>query len=176
MRRPWEPQGRFFNPQLGGGALLDLGIYNIALAQMIYDKEPAHISSFAHIGKSGVDEQSSAVFGYESGAIAVLTCAVSTSTINDAVIYGTYGYIKIPDMFWHPDRIFVKVGQDGEKEIAFKRLGNGWSFEAAQVMQCLREGRVECPTMPLDTSAAIMRTMDHLRQQWHLVYPMKKKQ
>jgi dihydrodiol dehydrogenase / D-xylose 1-dehydrogenase (NADP) len=176
MRRPWEPRGRFFNPQLGGGALLDLGIYNIALAQMIYGQQPRSISSLAHIGESGVDEQSSAVFRYENGEMAVLTCAVRTIAINEAIIYGTEGYIRIPDMFWHPDRIFVKTGQNGEKEIAFECLGNGWSFEAAQVMRCLRKGMVECPTMPLDTSAAIMKTMDQIRQQWGLVYPMEKKQ
>jgi len=174
-RREWEPESRFLNPQLGGGALLDVGVYNIALTQMIYGREPKRISSLAHIGQSGVDEQSSTIFGYDGGAMAVLMCAVRTETLYEAAIYGTGGYIKIPHMFFQPDRIIVKAGKDEEKEIKFSRLGNGYSYEAAEVMQCLRDGKVECPTMPLNTSITIMKTMDKIRQQWKLVYPMEKK-
>ncbi len=174
-RRQWEPKSRFLNLQLGGGALLDVGVYNIALAHKIYGKEPQRISSMADIGKSGVDEQSSMIFGYDSGAMAVLSCAVRTETPYEAAIYGTDGYIKIPHMFFQPDRIIVKAGQDKEKEITFSRLGNGYSYEAAEVMRCLHEGRVECPIMPLDTSMAIMKTMDRVREQWNLVYPMEKR-
>jgi predicted dehydrogenase len=173
FRHEWDPKSRLLNPQLGGGALLDVGVYDIAFAQMIYVKEPQRISSMAHIGQTGVDEQGSMIFGYEGGAMAVLTCAVQTETLFEAAIYGTDGYIKIPHMFFQPDRIIVKAGQDEEKEIKFNRLGNGYSYEAAEVMRCLRDGEVECPIMPLDMSIAIMKTMDHVRQQWELVYPME---
>ena len=174
FRKEWQPQGAKLNPALGGGALLDVGVYNIALAQMIYGKEPVRISSMAHIGQTGVDEQSSMIFGYEGGAMAVLTCAVRTETPLEAAIYGTNGYIKIPHKFFQPDKIIVKAGQEREKEIKFERLGNGYNYEAAEVMQCLREGKMESLIMPLDTSMAIMRTMDSIRQQWNLVYPMEK--
>ncbi|MCJ7777751.1 MAG: Gfo/Idh/MocA family oxidoreductase [Sedimentisphaerales bacterium] len=173
IRCEWNPKSRLLNPQLGGGALLDVGVYDIAFARMIYGKEPGRISSMAHIGKTGVDEQGSMIFGYEGGAMAVLTCAVQTETLFEAAIYGTDGYIKIPHMFFQPDRIIVKAGQEQEKEIKFKRLGNGYSYEAAEVMRCLRDGEVECPIMPLDVSIAIMKTMDQVRQQWGLVYPME---
>ena len=173
FRCEYDPEDRLLNPALGGGALLDVGVYNIALAQMIYGKGPIRISSMAHIGQTGVDEQSSMILGYENGAMAVLTCAIRTSTLNEAVIYGTDGFIRIPHMFWHPDRIIVKTGRDEEKEITFNRLGNGYSYEAVEVMQCLRNGEIESSTMPLDASAAIMKTMDQIRQQWNLVYPME---
>jgi len=173
IRREWDPEHRLLNLGLGGGALLDVGVYNVALAQMIYGKRPERINSMAHIGKTGVDEQSSMIFGYEGGAMAVLTCAVQTETLFEATIYGTDGYIKIPHMFFQPDRIIVKAGQGQEKEIKFERLGNGYSYEAAEVMRCLRDGEVECPIMPLDASIAIMKTMDQVRQQWGLVYPME---
>jgi len=174
LRSKWNPQGRVLNLQLGGGALLDVGIYDVALAQIIYGAEPERISSMAHIGKTGVDEQGSMIFGYENGAMAVLTCAVQTETAFEAAIYGTDGYIKLPHMFFQPDRIIVKSGQEQEKEIKFERLGNGYSYEAAEVMRCLRDGEVECPAMPLETSIAFMKTMDRVRQQWGLVYPMEK--
>jgi predicted dehydrogenase len=127
----------------------------------------------AHIGKTGVDEQSSMIFGYGGGAMATLTCAIRTETLFEAAIYGTEGYIKIPHKFLQPDRIIVKAGQKKEKEMTFKRLGNGYSFEAAEVMRCLRKGKTECEIMPLDTSIAIMKTMDRVRQQWKLKYPME---
>jgi len=170
----WNPEHRCLNLQLGGGALLAVGVYDIALAQMIYGKEPFRISSMAHIGQTGVDEQSSMIFGYENGAMAVLTCAVRTSTLKEAIIYGTDGFIRILPFFWKPDRIIVKTGRDEEKEISFNRLGNGYGYEAAEVMRCLRDGEIESMVMPLDTSIAIMRTMDKIRQQWNLVYPMEK--
>lgn len=174
FRCEWKPEDRLLNPALGGGALLDVGVYNIALAQMIYGRGPVHISSQAHIGRTGVDEQSSIILGYENGEMAALTCAVRTSTIHEAVIYGTDGYIRIPHMFWQPDRIIVKTGQGEKKEIKFNRLGNGYNYEAAEVMQCLRDGKIESPIMPLEASLSIMKTMDQIRRQWNLVYPMEK--
>ena len=173
FRRERNPQGRLLNPQLGGGALLDIGIYNIAFAQMIYGKEPKRISSMAHIGQTGGDEQGSMIFGYENGAMASLNCSFRVEAPCEAAIYGTGGYIKIPHKFFQPDKIIMKTGQEQEKEIKFERLGNGYSFEAAEVMRCLRNGEVECPIMPLDTTVAIMKTMDLIRQQWGLVYPME---
>ena len=174
FRSEWNPNSRLLDPNLGGGALLDVGIYNIALARMIYQREPSRISSMAHIGDTGIDEQSSIILGYDNGAMAVLACAVRTSTTHEASIYGTDGYIKIPHMFWKPGRIIVKTPQNQEEEFIFDRVGNGYNYEASEVMNCLRNGVLESRTLPLDTSIAIMRTMDSIREQWGLVYPMEK--
>lgn len=174
FRCAWDPDSRLLNPNLGGGALLDVGIYNIALAQMIYQREPTRISSMAHLGETGVDEQSSVTLGYDNGAVAVLTCAIRTTTTHEAGIYGTDGYIKVPHMFWQPDRIIVKTSQDEEREFMFDRVGNGYNYEAEEVMKCLRNGNLESSTIPLDRTVAVMRTMDSIREQWGLVYPMEK--
>ena len=112
--------------------------------------------------------------GYDNGALAVLTSAIRTETSQEAAIYGTDGYIKIPHTFWQPDRIIVKTSQDEEREFKFDRVGNGYNYEAAEVMRCLRNGCLESRILPLNTSVAIMRTMDNIRQQWGLVYPMEK--
>ena len=175
FRRQWQAESRLFNPQLGGGTLLDIGVYVIAMAHRIFGKEPVQISSVPDIGKTGVDEQSSIIFRYDNGAMASLNCSFRVETPCEATIFGTGGYIKIPHKFFNPDRILVKTEQQPEKEMKFDRLGNGYSFEAAEVMQCLREGKLECPTMPLDTTVTIMKMMDNIRQQWGLVYPMEKK-
>ncbi|MBC8471961.1 MAG: Gfo/Idh/MocA family oxidoreductase [Planctomycetes bacterium] len=174
FRCEWEPDGLLLNPELGGGSLLDVGVYNIALAQMVYQREPTRISGMAHLGETGVDEQSSVILGYDNGALAVLTSAIRTESKQEAAIYGTDGYIKIPHAFWKPERIIVKTSQDEERECKFECAGNGYNYEAAEVMRCLRNGCLESRILPLDTSVAIMRTMDTIREQWGLVYPMEK--
>lgn len=111
--------------------------------------------------------------GYDNGTMAVLTCAIRTSTIHEATIYGTDGFIRIPHMFWQPDRLLVKKGEGPEEELRFERLGNGYSYEAAEVIRCLRNGDLESRIIPLATSMAIMETLDHIRKQWGLTYPME---
>ena len=164
-----QPEGRVLNPGLGGGSLLDVGVYNLALAHMVYGGPPSRISSMAYIGITGVDEQGAVILGYANGAMAVTTCAVRTSTLHDAYIYGEDGYIKIPHMYWQPDR-FVLVKSGSEKESCFDRLGNGYTYEALEVMLCLRDGVRESKVVPLSMSVDIMETMDEVRRQWGLVY------
>jgi len=173
FRADWEPDGILLSPKLAGGALLDVGIYNIALAQMVFQQEPSRISSMADIGKTGVDEQSSVILGYDNGALAILTSAIRTDTSHDAEIYGVDGYIKIPHMFWQPDKIVVKTGQKAEEEYNFERVGNGYNYEAEEVARCLSNGLLESSTVPWDMTLANQKTMDRIRKQWDLVYPME---
>jgi predicted dehydrogenase len=127
----------------------------------------------AHIGKTGVDEQSAFILGYDNGALAVLTSAIRTLTFHDAAIYGTEGYIRIPHMFWQPDKILVKTGQESEKEYNFKRIGNGYNYEAEEVASCLRNGYLESSIVSLKATLDNQKTMDEIRKQWGLVYPME---
>jgi dihydrodiol dehydrogenase / D-xylose 1-dehydrogenase (NADP) len=172
FRCEWNPDNRLLKPELGGGALLDVGIYVISLASMVFGREPSNISSLPHIGKTGVDEQFAAIFGYDRGELAVLTAAVRTATTHDAYIYGTKGYIHIPN-FWQASLAAVYV--DGKITESFEVQNNisGYSYEAYEVMDCLREGKTESNVMPLEETLTIMRTMDKLRKQWGLKYPME---
>jgi len=172
FRSDWKPQEILLNPLLGLGRLLDVCVYSIALAYLFFEKEPANIRTLAHIGKTGVDEQAAMILGYEGDAMAILTCAVRTSTPHEALIVGTEGWIKIPPLFWQPNRIIV-CRHGSEKELKFELLGNGYNYEAAEVMHCLRKGRLESAIMPWDKTLGIMRTMDLIRAQWGLKYPME---
>ncbi|TFH17886.1 MAG: Gfo/Idh/MocA family oxidoreductase [Lentisphaerales bacterium] len=176
FRAGWDPKNRLLSPELGGGALLDVGIYNVSLARMVFQRDPSRISSMVHLGETGVDEQCSVLLGYDDGAIATSTSAIRTNTSHDAAIYGADGHIKIPHMFWQPDRIIVKAGQADEEEISFERVGNGYNYEAEEVANCLRNGYLESSVVSLDTTLANMKTMDSIRAQWGLVYPMERKQ
>ena len=171
-RSGFNPDSRTFNPTMGGGALLDVGIYPISLAYMILG-QPSRISSMAELGQTGVDEQSAFILGYEGGEMAVLTTAVRTNTPHEAFILGTNGRIKIPSPWWYPKTMTISVNGKADEEIHLPYEGNGYNYEAAELMTCLRTGKLESDTMPLDESLQIMHTMDEIRAQWGLKYPME---
>jgi predicted dehydrogenase len=171
-RIPWEPSGRLLNPELGGGALLDVGIYPVSFASMVLGASPTKLTGVAYLGETGVDEQFSAVLGYEAGKIATLSGAVRTSLINEARIIGTDGYIRVPD-FWRASTLELYQNGKMEKfELPFR--ATGYIHEAEEAMYCLREGLTESSVMPLDESLKIMKILDTLRKQWGLKYPQEK--
>lgn len=172
FRSGWNPDGRLLNPNLAGGGLLDVGVYTIAMACMVFGGVPSRIASMAHIGETGVDEQAAMVLGYDAGQLAILSCAIRTNTPHDARILGTEGSIYIPG-FWHTTSAALHAsGKEPERvEIPFK--GNGYEYEAIEVMRCLREGKLESNIMPLDESLSIAKTMSEMRAQWGLRYPME---
>ena len=173
FRAAFDPRSRLFDPGLGGGALLDVGVYTVAFARMVLDRDPIKIVSAAHIGESGVDEESAFILQYSGGAIASLCCGVRVSTPHEAFVYGTDGWIRVPHLFWQPDRIILC--RDGmEKEFPFPRLGNGYSFEAMEAGNCMRAGKLESDIMPWSKTLSIMRSMDMIRAQWNLVYPTER--
>lgn len=172
FRGGWNPEARHFNPALGGGGLLDVGVYCIAFAQMVFGREPREVTGFADLVETGTDGQAAMVLSYDDGAFAVLTCAVRTSSPHEAYVLGTEGYIRIPHSFWKSDRLVLVKGDD-EEEFVFDLLGNGFGYEALEVGRCLRVGERESRIMPLEKTMAIQRTMDRLRNQWGLKYPME---
>jgi len=165
-------ESRLFNPTLAGGALLDVGIYTLSLASMVFGVQPSRIAAMAHIGETGVDEQSSMTLGYDGGQLAQLSSAIRTETPQGATIIGTLGYIYIPG-FWHAANATVHIkGKEPQSfEIPFE--GIGYQYEAQEVMNCLREGRTESKIMPLQESLDIMRTMDKVREQCGLKFPIE---
>lgn len=168
-----NPQGRLFDPDLGGGALLDVGIYPLSLASMIFG-QPSQTVGLAHLGETGVDENTAILLSYEGGALAVLSCAIRTSTPHIAIINGTQGRITIPTSWWYPTRMTVEIFGKETAEVEMPLTGNGYNYEAAEVGRCLRAGLLESDIMPLEETLSILRTMDYLRQQWGLTYPMEK--
>ncbi|MBI4658725.1 MAG: Gfo/Idh/MocA family oxidoreductase [Verrucomicrobia bacterium] len=201
FRAPLDPNSRLFNPADGGGALLDVGIYPISLASMIFGP-PVKIASMAQLGRTGVDEESAMLLQHAAGQIAVLMCAVRTNMPQEAVIMGTEGQIRIHSPWWRPTAMSLiadkghqrsQRGQQlrvnlplnrpislsltacvgSESTLDFPYQGNGYQYEAAEVMCCLREGRIESETMPLAESLSIMRTLDTIRSQWSLKYPQE---
>jgi predicted dehydrogenase len=172
FRAEFNPRHRLFDPELAGGALLDVGCYVVSFAGMLLGT-PLQAAALAHLGQTGVDEQTGILLGYAGGALAVLSTAVRTSTPQDAFVFGTTGWIRVHAPFATSQRLTVQHAGGSEEVIECPFQGNGFNYEAAEVMACLRGGLLESAVMPLDESIEIMRTLDWLRLQIGLRYPME---
>lgn len=170
FRASFDPQSRLFDLALGGGALLDVGIYPVSLASMLFGA-PTRIASMASLGATGVDEQSAMLFGYADGQLAILSQATRTSTPHEALLLGTSGRIRVHSSWWRATTMTLSVVGKPDELIEVPAPGNGYNYEAAEVGRCLRAGLTESSTMPLDETLAIMRTLDAVRAQWGLRYP-----
>ena len=161
---------RLFDSALGGGALLDLGIYGVSLASMIFG--PAtRVAAIARLGESEVDETGAVLLGYPSGQLAGLCVSIAAATPTEALVAGPKGSIRVHRFFNRPSAMTLSLdGRPGEV-IERPFAGNGYTFEAAEVMRCLRAGRLESEVMPLEENLSIMRTMDEIRAQVGVRYP-----
>lgn len=154
-----DPDFRLFAPELGGGALLDLGVYPVSFASMVLGK-PERIVTLVDPAFTGVDGQTSMLFGYAGGAQAVLTCTSSAKSPTRAAIVGTEARIEIEGVFYAPTA-FDLVSRTGERSrFEVPHEGHGLWHQAEEVARCLRDGLLESPLMPLDESVEIMRTID----------------
>ena len=170
---PWfekDPAFRLFAPELGGGALLDLGIYPVSFASMVLGT-PTRVTAVSDTAFTGVDAQTSVVLRDDAGRHAVLTTTLSAATTNGAAINGTEARIEIDPTFYRPTSFSI-VSRDGERErVEIPVEGNGLRFQAAEVGRCLSEGLTESPLLPLDETVSILGTMDEIRAQIGLTYP-----
>lgn len=196
---------RSVTPEMGGGVLLDRGVYGLSLAYYLLGK-PAEILSQASLSVTGIDEQSSILLSYPDGKLAVLSQSLSTRTSNQAVIMGTTGKIVIDELFIMPEKISIskfspsfgfpspltplnakqKLVAAAKQNSLVKNLylslsgllksdkvtiqplsGNGYNYEAQEVINCLQQGKLESKIMPLDETLEIMEAMDRVRSQWY---------
>jgi len=169
-RGKFTPYQRHLNPELGGGSLLDVGVYVISFASMIFQKPPENVFGFGHIGEIGSDEQGAALLKYDKGEIADLSFALRTRAVNEAYIFGTEGHIKIDEIFAVPTKVTLVINDKVTEVIEEPITGGGLIYEAEEVMRCMKEGLKESPFMPLEESLDIMRVMDRIREPWELTY------
>ena len=171
-RGPVVPEKRHFNPDLAGGALLDVGSYGLQFASMIYGRQPTDIVSQVAIGATGVDELSVLLFKYSDYEMATLTSALRLGTPHEARVMGSGGYIAMPN-FWHPSELRLVVPGRAAETFSFPFEGEGFQFEAIEVGQCIRAGLTESAIYPLDETLAIMETLDRIRADWGMRYPFE---
>jgi predicted dehydrogenase len=172
FHKDFDAESRLFRPELGGGALLDVGVYAVSLASMIFGP-PSRLTGLAHFGESGVDEQSAVTLAYDKGQLANLYSSIRTATFQEATLMGTKGRIKINSPWWKATTLTLMRDNDKDDLLELPFEGNGYQYQAAEFMRLLREKKTESEIMPLDESLAIMKTMDAVRKLWGLKYPME---
>lgn len=166
---PAHPEHRLYDRQLGGGALLDLGVYPVSLILSLLG-EPANITAVADMTSTAVDSQTTVVFQNGHGAHGIATTTLHATTANRAVIAGTKARIEI-DPGWMMPSDFELITRDGERTHFPNPLeGHGLRMEAAEVGRCIREGLTESPLMTHEFSLMVMRNLDAIRAQIGLRY------
>jgi Predicted dehydrogenases and related proteins len=166
---PEHPEHRLYDRALGGGALLDLGVYAVSFALSLLGA-PDRIVSTAALTDTGVDGQTTAILQYDSGAQAITTSTLAAWTRTGAVVAGTKARIELEPRWMMPVP-FALITRDGERtDFANDYPGHGLREEAREVARCVRAGLLESPFMPHDFSLLTMRTMDRIREQIGLRY------
>lgn len=156
---------RVFDPALGGGALLDVGVYPVALAWLLFGPPDAIVSQ-ARLGPTGVDETCAMIFRYAGGPLAQLSGSVGVDTPKEVVLCGTRGSVRLPCPWWRPSVMVLAQPGEPDERVELPFAGFGYQFEMLEVMRCLRAGELESPLMPLDETLAIMKALDTIRAQW----------
>ncbi len=167
---PDDPQHRLFNPDLGGGALLDLGIYPLSFASMVLGAHE-RMAMLHDAAFTGVDGQISVALGYAGGAQAVVNTTLRAASPTVAAIVGREARLEI-DSIWYAPSDFTITDRHGSVEaFHFPHQGHGLRHEAAEVARCVAAGELESAVMPLDESVQIMQTMDEIRRQGGYTLP-----
>ena len=163
---------RLVQPELAGGALLDLGIYPISFAHMILGN-PQSITSSAVLTEKGVDAQTSMVFTYANGAQSILTTTMIAQTPCRAVVAGLHGWLEIDRTFYNPASMRVVMNDGTTTEYANEYEGHGLREQAEIFKQLVQSGKLESEILTWQDTVDIMKSMDVVRQQIGLNYPFE---
>lgn len=168
-----DPKHRVRAPELGGGALLDLGIYPVSFASMVTGgRLPERVEAVARMTEdTGVDAQASMLFVYPGGAQAAISTSLDARSPNLASINGTEGRILITQPWGRISPVEVIMNDGTSRVTTLPHEGHGLRHQAAEVGRLLRAGQTESPVVPLDETLAVMRTLDLVRERIGLRYP-----
>lgn len=164
---------RLQDPALAGGALLDVGVYPLNFALMVFGKEIEKISSDCTYTKSGVDEQNSITLQYRDGRVAHLNSSMVSLSDRKGIIYGTKGFLIIENINNFES---ITVYDNAYQKIAFYKAPkqiSGYEYEIEACMRAIRDGKLECEEMPHDEILYVMNLMDDLRRKWKIKFPFE---
>lgn len=166
---PRNLNDRLLSHDLAGGTLLDMGIYPIAISQWVMGENPKSFSTCSIIGETNVDELTSVNFQYNNGAVSQFSTNFLARTINDFIIYGTKGNIKIHEMFWSATKATLTTQSTKITETRELRA-TGFEYQTEEVMNCIKGGKIESEKMPLIDTMASLKLMDAIRKEIGLKY------
>ena len=158
FKAQYNAQSRLFDPALGGGSVMDIGIYPLFLSLLLFGK-PTEIKSLAIPAPTGTDMSTGMILSHEKGRLSLLASSFAVSLETKAEIVGTEGTITLQRMFHMPTSVSVTVNGK-TKKVPVKIMGNGYNYEAEEVMRCLAKGLTESEKLPLSFSLALMEVID----------------
>lgn len=167
---PKNPENRLYNLALGGGSLLDIGIYPVFAALSVLGK-PEMIKAVANFAPSGAEESIAMAFRYPGGELASLYSSFAAHSFVTSEYNFERGSVRMMRRWMAPTTVVVWHDDNTEETFSFENKGLGYQFEAAHVMDCLDEGKTESPMMPLDFTLDLMETLDRIRREAGIVYP-----
>ena len=168
FRSNLSPESRVFNPKLGGGSILDVGIYPIFLTTSILGK-PNAIKAFANLNEQKTDDACNMVFDY-GNAMASLTSSLVANQPIEATIFGTTGAIRLNNRFHEPTSVSILRNRQVEQIIEFSEHGNGMQYQAVEVQNCIKAGKVQSDLMSWNDSLLLHEVMDKVRQEAGVLY------
>ena len=169
-KAPQDTSNRYFSPELGGGSLLDLGIYPVFLAMQLLGK-PNGIKAFGKLSDDDIDEACSVLLHYRNGQYAILEASLVSQTDLVAEIFGEKGTIRILSP-WNekPAGIQFDIADAGKIIYPCKWEGYGFQFEVEEMLSCLQQDKIESDKMSHQFSLDLINTLDEIRQQIHVKY------
>jgi predicted dehydrogenase len=164
-----DPAHRVNNRELGGGALLDLGIYPLSIACALLGKVES-VQSQAVMGETGVDLTTGFTMKHEGGTMSVCSCSIRARSSSELVVSGTKGSVRMNRMFHLAESLTVSLLDGTTRTVPTPYLGNGYTHEAIEAGRCLREGAIEHPLMTHEDTLSLMGLLDTIRRQIGLRY------
>ncbi len=161
IQPPYDPQSRMFNPELGGGSIPDIGIYPLFTALYLFGK-PTSVQVASVSAPTGTDMTTSILLKHAGGKISVLTSSFAMRLETEAKLFGETGSLRLCRMFHIPTKLMIRKGDNEEQEIPVSLVGNGYNYEAQEVMECLDRGETESQGMPLSFSLDLIRLLDEV--------------
>jgi predicted dehydrogenase len=162
-------QHRLFNPELGGGALLDLGIYPLSIAAALLGPVES-VRAQAEMGPTGVDIQTGFTLRHAGGGMSICSCSLRARTPGELTVSGALGHVRINAMFHRASSISVVLADGTSRTVQTPLIGNGYAHEAIEAQRCFRAGLVESSGMTHQETLALMGVMDTIREQIGLRY------
>lgn len=170
FRADYDPDGRLYNPELGGGSLLDVGIYPAFLALLLLGK-PDDILAHAVFSETGVDEETAIILQYNDGRLAQLHSSIRLMSKTEAFVYGTKGVIHLHPRWHEPTSMSLLLPGERPRHQTLDIPYRGYAYEAEEVMRCVSEGRRQSDILPLSFSLDLIRLLDDIRSVIGLRYP-----
>lgn len=167
---PYNPEGRLFNPALGGGSLLDVGIYPLFLCTLLLGI-PDRIMATGRLSDNKIDLDCQVVLQYPGNKTALVASSIHYQMPITAEITGTKGQIQIPCPWYKNNHYYLKSADKDWEKIEQPSLSNGFEFEIDEVIQCLEQGLHQSKVWPVSESLRLALLMDKIKEQLGVTYP-----